>query len=150
MHFAEVTESTHAYSVAGHRHAPEVFQELGLLAGGNPPRITLVTHLLPMIRGILVSCYFDLKSSLDELKEAYAEFYEGQPFTKVVPASPPTKLAGHTNLCLVNVAAQGEKAIVTAAIDNLVKGAAGQGVECFNIAFGFDRTKGLEAGVQWP
>jgi N-acetyl-gamma-glutamyl-phosphate reductase len=150
VHFSEVAESAHAYSIGGHRHSPEVSQELGVLANGQAPRITLLTHLLPMIRGILVSCYFDLKSSLDELKEAYAEFYEGQPFTKVVPTSPPTKLAGHTNLCLVNVAAQGEKAIVTAAIDNLVKGAAGQGVECFNIAFGFDRGEALRGPYQWP
>jgi N-acetyl-gamma-glutamyl-phosphate reductase len=150
VHFSEVAESAHAYSIGGHRHSPEVSQELRLLADGRAPRVTLLTHLLPMIRGILVSCYFDLKSSPDELKEAYEEFYEGQPFTRVVPASPPTKLAGHTNLCLVNVAAQGEKAIVTAAIDNLVKGAAGQGVECFNIAFGFDRGEALRSPHQWP
>ena len=150
VHFSEVADSTHAYSIAGHRHAPEVAQELGLLANGRAPRVTLLTHLLPMVRGILVSCYFDLKSSLDELREAYEEFYEGQPFTKLVPISPQTKLASHTNMCLVNVAAQGEKAIVTAAIDNLVKGASGQGVECFNIAFGFDRAEALRSPFQWP
>ena len=63
---------------------------------------------------------------------------------------PTTKLASHTNLCLVNVSAQGKKAVVTAALDNLVKGASGQGVECFNIAFGFDRTTALEVPAQWP
>jgi N-acetyl-gamma-glutamyl-phosphate reductase len=145
-----VAESTHAYSIGGHRHSPEVSQELGLLANGRAPRVTLLTHLLPMIRGILVTCYFDLKSSLEELEEAYREFYEGQPFTRVVPSSPRTKLASHTNLCLVNVASQGEKAIVTAALDNLVKGASGQGVECFNIAFGFERTEALRSPFQWP
>jgi len=67
-----------------------------------------------------------------------------------VDRTPATKLATHSNLCLINVAAQGRKAIVTAALDNLVKGASGQGVECFNIAFGFDRTAGLEGPVQWP
>jgi N-acetyl-gamma-glutamyl-phosphate reductase len=150
VQFSEVAESTHAYSVGGHRHAPEVSQELGRLANGRAPRVTLLTHLLPMVRGILVSCYFDLTSSLGELKEAYQEFYEGQPFTRVVSDSPRTKLASHTNLCLVNVAAQGEKAIVTAAIDNLLKGASGQGVECFNIAFGFERTEALTSPYQWP
>ena len=149
-HFSEVSESTHAYSIAGHRHSPEVSQELGRLANGHAPRVTFLTHLLPMVRGILVTCYFDLKSSLDELTDAYAEFYQGQPFTRVVPSSPPTKLASHTNLCLVHVAAQGEKAIVTAAIDNLVKGASGQGVECFNIAFGFERTEALVSPHLWP
>jgi N-acetyl-gamma-glutamyl-phosphate reductase len=150
VQFSEVAESTHAYSIGGHRHSPEVSQELGRLANGRAPRVTLLTHLLPMVRGILASCYFDLASSLAELKEAYEEFYEGQPFTKVVPDSPHTKLASHTNLCLVNVAAQGDKAIVTAAIDNLLKGASGQGVECFNIAFGFDRAEALRGPWQWP
>jgi N-acetyl-gamma-glutamyl-phosphate reductase len=149
-HFAEVAESAHAYAVGGHRHLAEVVQELGLLADGRAPRITLVTHLLPMIRGILVTCYFDLACSLAELEEAYVEFYEGQPFTRVLPSPPRTKLVSHTNHCVINVAAQGEKAVVTAAIDNLVKGASGQGVECFNVAFGFDRAEGLQGPVQWP
>jgi N-acetyl-gamma-glutamyl-phosphate reductase len=68
----------------------------------------------------------------------------------VVDKTPATKLATHSNLCLVNVAAQGRKAVVTAALDNLVKGASGQGVECFNLAFGFDRTMALVGPVQWP
>jgi N-acetyl-gamma-glutamyl-phosphate reductase len=67
-----------------------------------------------------------------------------------VSQTPATKLASHSNLCLFNVSAQGGKAVVTAALDNLMKGASGQGVECFNIAFGFDRTTALEAAVQWP
>jgi N-acetyl-gamma-glutamyl-phosphate reductase len=68
----------------------------------------------------------------------------------VVEKTPATKLASHSNLCLINVAAQGRKAVVTAALDNLVKGASGQGVECFNIAFGFERTTALDGPVQWP
>jgi len=150
VHFSEVSETVHAYSVAGHRHAPEVLQELGALAGGTPPRVTLVTHLVPMVRGILVTCYFDLRSSVAALRDAYEEFAMGQPFVRVLDGPPTTKLASHTNLCLVNVSAQGPKAVVTAAIDNLVKGASGQGVECFNIAFGLDRTAGLDGPLQWP
>jgi N-acetyl-gamma-glutamyl-phosphate reductase len=87
---------------------------------------------------------------LTELQEAYRRFYAGQPFTRVVDRTPATKLVTHSNLCLVNVAAQGRKAVVTAALDNLVKGASGQGVECFNIAAGFDRTAALDGPVQWP
>jgi N-acetyl-gamma-glutamyl-phosphate reductase len=68
----------------------------------------------------------------------------------VVAQTPTTKLASHSNLCLINVAAQGTKAVVTSALDNLLKGASGQGVECFNIAFGFDRTMALEGPAQWP
>ena len=149
VHFSEVNESLSAYAIGGHRHLPEVVQELSGL-GSNGLRVTFVPHLVPMTRGILATCYFDLKGSLDQLQSSYAEFYAGQPFTKVVPQAPATKLASHSNLCLVNVSAQGEKAVVTSALDNLVKGASGQGVECFNIAFGIERTTALEAVVQWP
>jgi N-acetyl-gamma-glutamyl-phosphate reductase len=149
VHFSEVNESLGAYAIEGHRHLPEVTQELSAL-GSDGLRVTFVPHLAPMTRGILATCYFDLKGSLNQLQEAYREFYAGQPFTRVVPQSPTTKLASHSNLCLVNVSAQNEKAVVTAALDNLVKGASGQGVECFNIAFGFDRKTALEAPVQWP
>jgi len=150
VHFAEVAETVHAYAIPGHRHSAELTQELAALAGGDPPRVTLVTHLIPMVRGILATCYFDLVGSVADLAGAYAEFYAGQPFTRLLDETPTTKLASSTNLCLVNVAAQGRKAVVTAAIDNLVKGASGQGVECFNIAFGFDRTAALEGVLQWP
>jgi N-acetyl-gamma-glutamyl-phosphate reductase len=149
VHFSEVNESVGAYAIGGHRHLPEVTQELGAL-NRNGLRLTFVPHLVPMTRGILATCYFDLKGSLDQLQGAYAEFYAGQPFTKVVPQTPATKLATHSNLCLVNVSAQGDKAVVTSALDNLMKGASGQGVECFNLAFGFERTTALEAVVQWP
>ena len=149
VHFSEINESLGAYAIGGHRHLPEVTQELGAL-GRNGLRVTFVPHLVPMTRGILATCYFDLKGSIDQLQSAYAEFYAGQPFTRVVAETPPTKLTSHTNFCLVNVGAQGEKAVVTAALDNLVKGASGQGVECFNIAFGFERTTALESAIQWP
>jgi N-acetyl-gamma-glutamyl-phosphate reductase len=148
-HFSEVNESVGAYAVAGHRHLPEVTQELWALRQ-NGLRLAFVPHLVPMTRGILATCYFDLRGSVDELEGAYREFYASQPFTQVVDQPPATKLTSHSNMCLVNVAAQGQKAIVTAALDNLMKGAAGQGVECFNIAFGFDRKTALEAPVQWP
>ena len=183
VHFSEVNESLSAYAIEGHRHLPEIVQELSALAtpqpglrpdlpvpirpgrpaagppspasgegkrGGEALNITFVPHLVPMTRGILATCYFDLKGSPAELQDAYREFYAGQPFTRVVDKTPATKLATHSNLCLVNVAVQGRKAVVTAALDNLVKGASGQGVECFNIAFGFDRTAALEGPVQWP
>ncbi len=148
-HFSEVNESIGAYAIAGHRHLAELTQELEAL-NGTALRVTFVPHLVPMTRGILATCYFDLSGSLAELQEIYTEFYAGQPFTKMLGQSPNTKLASHSNLCLVNVSAQGNKAVVTAALDNLVKGASGQGVECFNIAFGFDRKTALEIPMQWP
>ncbi len=149
VHFSEVNESVHAYALGGHRHQPELVQELGAL-GGDGLRLTFVPHLIPMTRGILATCYFDLVGAVDELRGAYVEFYSAQPFTTVVPETPATKLTSHSNHCLINVAAQGDKAIVTAALDNLVKGASGQGVECFNIAFGFDRRTALDGPLQWP
>ena len=150
VHFSEVNESVGAYALGGHRHLPELTQELGKLSRNGEVRVTFVPHLIPMTRGILATCYFDLKGSAAELEGAYREFYAGQPFTRVVDHTPATKLASHTNLCLINVAVQGKKAVVTAALDNLLKGASGQGVECFNIAFGFDRTTALESPAQWP
>jgi len=150
VHFSEVNESVGAYGIGGHRHLAEMRQELGRLSRGDRPEITFVPHLIPMTRGILATCYFALRGSLAQLRDAYREFYAGQPFTRLVDEPPATKLASHTNLCLVNVAAQGEKAVVTVALDHLVKGASGQGVECFNIAFGFGRTTALEGSVQWP
>src|SRR6202049_4980161 len=149
VHFSEVNESLGAYAIAGHRHLPELTQELKALAR-SALRVTFVPHLVPMTRGILATCYFDLKGSLADLQAAYRKFYDGQPFTRVLGHSPTTKLASHSNLCLVNVAAQGQKAVVTAALDNLVKGASGQGVEGLNIAFGFDRRTALESVIQWP
>jgi N-acetyl-gamma-glutamyl-phosphate reductase len=150
VHFSEVNESVGAYAIGGHRHLPELTQELSKLSRNGDLHVTFVPHLIPMTRGILATCYFDLKGSLSELQDAYQEFYANQPFTKVVGQAPTTKLASHSNLCLINVAAQGKKSVVTAALDNLLKGASGQGVECFNIAFGFDRKTALEGPAQWP
>jgi len=150
-HFGEVNESLGAYALGGHRHLPELVQELtGQAPDKKPPRVTFVPHLVPMTRGILATCYFDAKADAAHLTEAYQEFYEDHPFTRVLPKTPTTKLAAHSNLCLINVAEQNGKAIVTSALDTLVKGASGQGVECFNLAFGFDRKTGLEGPVQWP
>lgn len=144
VHFSELDESLGAYALNGHRHLPEMTQELGL------QKLTFVPHLVPMVRGILATCYLDATASLEDLREAYQEFYAGQPFTRLLERTPTTKLASHTNLCLVNLAQQDGKTIVTAALDNLVKGASGQGVECFNLAFGFERSAGLEIAPQWP
>src|SRR5438046_2080806 len=161
VQFSEVNESLGAYGIEGHRHLAEIVQELSGLASPHPALradlptgwgggLTFVPHLVPMTRGILATCYFDLRGSVGELQDAYREFYAGQPFTRVVDKTPATKLTTHSNLCLVNVGAQRRKAVVTAALDNLLKGASGQGIECFNIAFGFDRTTALTGALQWP
>src|ERR1700736_5410242 len=125
VHFSEVNESLGAYAIEGHRHQPEITQELaGLLESphtaaarrsspqGGEHTVTFVPHLAPMTRGILATCYFDLKGSLAQLQDAYREFYADQAFTRVVASTPATKFTSHSNLCLVNVAAQGQKAVV--------------------------------------
>lgn len=149
-HFSEVSESVHAYAIGGHRHLPELVQELGRLNGGGAPGITFVPHLIPMIRGILSTCYFDARGTPGQLRDAYREFYAGQPFVRVLADAPATKLASHTNLCLIGLAAQGEKVVVAAALDNLVKGAAGQAVQALNVRCGWDERAGLEFTGLYP
>src|SRR5205823_13343129 len=91
-HFAEVDEAVTAYALGGHRHLPELVQELsGVAPEGRAPRITFVPHLVPMVRGILATCYFDAAASPAQLAEAYQEFYAGHPFTRVVAQTPSTK-----------------------------------------------------------
>ena len=153
--FAEAAGDFKAYGVTGHRHLPEIEQALGL--GGKPPRVTFVPHLVPMVRGILATCYFDLAvgAGIDDLKGAYAETYLGSSFVRVVDAPPRTKQVVGTNLCLIHVTEQsnanhGSRAVVVAAIDNLMKGASGQAVQALNLVMGWPETAGLELAVRWP
>ncbi|MGI8607773.1 MAG: N-acetyl-gamma-glutamyl-phosphate reductase [Candidatus Dormibacteria bacterium] len=149
-HFAEAAEDFRAYAVTGHRHQAEMFQALA--RGGHPPRLTFVPHLVPMIRGILATCYLSLVdgAEFDDLLKAYRDAYSGCPFVRVVDAPPRTKEVAGTNRCHVHLALQGDRVIVTSAIDNLVKGAAGQGVQALNLAMGWAETAGLEQAPRWP
>lgn len=154
-HFAEASEDFKAYGVGGHRHLPEMEQALAL--GGEPPRLTFVPHLAPMVRGILVTCYFDLAqgTTIRQLRDAYAETYQGSPFVRIVDAPPRTKQVSGSNLCLIHVAEQPlaghpSRAVVVAAIDNLMKGAAGQAVQALNLVMGWPETTGLDVAVRWP
>jgi N-acetyl-gamma-glutamyl-phosphate reductase len=150
-HFAEAAEDFKAYAVGGHRHAPEIVQ--ALTQDGQPPQVTLVPHLVPMVRGILATCYFNLSDpdlDFEGLLAAYADAYGQSKFVKVVDAPPRTKEVAGTNRCLVHVTRQGDRVIVLAAIDNLVKGAAGQGVQALNLAMGWPQAAGLELAPRWP
>jgi N-acetyl-gamma-glutamyl-phosphate reductase len=153
--FSEAAEDFKAYGLTGHRHLPEIEQALGL--GGDPPRVTFVPHLVPMVRGILATCYFDLEigANIDDLRAAYAETYLGSAFVRVVDAPPRTKQVAGTNLCLIHVTEQpttrhGSRVVVVAAIDNLMKGASGQAVQALNLVMGWPETAGLELAVRWP
>jgi N-acetyl-gamma-glutamyl-phosphate reductase len=155
-HFAEAAEDFKAYAVEGHRHLPEIEQALGF--GGRPPRISFVPHLVPMVRGILATCYFDLDVdvSIDALKEAYVDTYKDEAFVRIVDHLPRTKEVAGTNQCHIYVTEQPSahghwaRAIVVAAIDNLMKGAAGQAVQALNLVMGWPETAGLDLPVRWP
>ncbi len=153
-HFAEVNESVAAYSVASHRHNPEIDQELSLL--GGPVHVTFVPHLIPMTRGILTTCYARLEDGVDEaqVREAYEEFYSAEPFVDVLPAGkmPATKHVWFTNRCLVGLAVdeQARTLVAVSAIDNLIKGLAGAAVQSFNISRGLDEAAGLQIIPPWP
>ena len=158
-HFSEVNESVHAYSIDGHRHLPEITQELHPLNDSSNPKITFVPHLIPMTRGILSTCYVPLKPSAlpsanakDYLMEIYNDFYENEPFTKVVNDSPRTKHTLGNNDCLIYpwIDERTNRLISVGCLDNLVKGAAGQAIQNMNLMFDLPENLGIEALAVYP
>ena len=159
-HFPEGNENVSAYALQGHRHLPEIVQELERLAPDTPPAVTFVPHLIPMTRGILSTCYATLKpggapnavKAKDELLALYRDFYRDEAFVKVVAVPPQTKQTWGSNLCLIHptVDASTGRLIVVSCIDNLVKGGAGQAVQNMNLMLGLAETTGLEALPIYP
>ncbi|MGH2385011.1 MAG: N-acetyl-gamma-glutamyl-phosphate reductase [Candidatus Limnocylindria bacterium] len=142
--FTELTESTRAYGLAGHRHRPEI--EQGLADAGAPVSLTFVPHLVPQSRGILATCYLSLTEDLgdDALTAMLCDAYDEQPFVHVSEAPPATKQTTGSNHAFVHARRTGERrAVVLSAIDNLGKGAAGQAIQNMNVALGLDETAGL-------
>lgn len=150
-HFAEVNESVHAYGVSGHRHKSEMLEQLRHAAGADVT-LTFVPHLIPMTRGILATAYLRPRAGVthDDLVAAYRAFCAGEPFLRYTTVPPATKTVSSSNLAAVNCSWQDGIAVVTVAIDNLVKGAAGQGVQAMNVRFGLDEAAGLDRPVLWP
>jgi len=149
MMFGEVNESVKAYGVAGHRHVAEIEQELGLLRGsaaGAP--VDFLPHLIPMTRGILAACHVRTARPVGqaELDDLYVEFYADERFVSVVDAPPATKHVTGSNEFRVFVHSDERTGRVLAigVLDNLVKGAAGQAVQAFNVLFGLPEHTGLE------
>ncbi|MHC4788731.1 MAG: N-acetyl-gamma-glutamyl-phosphate reductase [Planctomycetota bacterium] len=145
--FCEANEDVRAYSVGGHRHQPEMEHALHLL-GGEAVNVTFIPHLVPMDRGILATIYVRLTRRVgeEELQAVFEDFYAGEPFMRVCPAGeqPRTKDVAFTNCCDLAVTLRGgQRAVVTAAIDNLMKGAASQAVQNMNAVFGLPETSGL-------
>jgi N-acetyl-gamma-glutamyl-phosphate reductase len=146
--FAEVNESVKAYGVAGHRHVAEIEQELWHLAGAKGRPVDFLPHLIPMTRGILAACHVrpTREVSQSELDALYGDAYAGDCFVDVVSAPPATKHVAGSNWFRVHVRADERTGRVLAigVLDNLVKGAAGQAVQAFNLMFGLAEDAGLQ------
>ena len=146
--FCETADSLNAYGVAGHRHLPEILQGLNAVAR-SPVGLTFVPHLTPMIRGIHATLYARLKRTDLDLQALFEARYRDEPFVDVLPAGdqPQTRSVRGSNLCRIAVHRPqgGETVVVLSVIDNLLKGAAGQAVQCFNLMFGCDERSALDA-----
>ncbi|MFC2072205.1 N-acetyl-gamma-glutamyl-phosphate reductase [Chloroflexota bacterium] len=159
-HYSETNEDVSAYALDGHRHLPEIAQELRLLCPQQPLSVTFVPHLIPMTRGILTTGYATLsrgkiaagEKGKEELRQLYLDFYKDKPFARVVESPPHTKHTWGNNLCLIHptIDRSGEKLVVISCLDNLVKGAAGQAIQNMNLMLGLPETTGLEALAVYP
>lgn len=158
--FCEVNENMKAYGVASHRHTPEIEEQLGY-AAGKEIVVNFTPHLVPMNRGILVTEYASLKKkadgtlpSYDEIKAVYDKYYKKEKFIRVLEKEicPETKWVEGSNYVDVNfkIDERTGRIIMMGALDNLVKGAAGQAVQNMNLLFGFDETEGLNLVPMFP
>jgi N-acetyl-gamma-glutamyl-phosphate reductase len=153
--FCEAGEGVGAYGVATHRHQPEMEQELSNVAG-EPVTVTFVPHLVPMSRGIHATVALDLRDGMKkaDLEAAFVSAYGDQPFVRWLGFGqfPSTTHVRGSNRVLISGAVDERvgRVVVTTVIDNLVKGAAGQAVQCLNVVRGWPETTGLEGGAVFP
>lgn len=153
--YCEVNENIKAYGVANHRHTPEIEEQLSY-AAGEPVLINFTPHLVPMNRGILITAYASLKKevSYEEVKAAYDKYYADEKFVRVLEKDvcPQTKWVEGSNYVDVNfkIDPRTKRVIMMGAMDNLVKGAAGQAVQNMNLMFGLKESEGLELVPMFP
>ena len=153
--FCEVNENIKAYGVAGHRHTPEIEEQLSY-AAGEPVLINFTPHLVPMQRGILVTAYASLKKDVtyEEVKAVYDKYYDKEYFVRVLnkDVCPQTRWVEGSNFVDVNfkIDPRTKRIIMMGAMDNLVKGAAGQAVQNMNLLFGLDEKTGLQMAPLFP
>ena len=153
--YCEVNESIKAYGVGVHRHTPEIEEQLSL-AAGKPVTISFTPHLVPMNRGILVTAYGTLLKSVtyEEVKAIYDKYYENEYFVRVLDRdeSPQTKWVEGSNFVDVNfkIDPRTNRVVMMGAMDNLVKGAAGQAIQNMNIMFGLQENRGLKLVPMFP
>ncbi len=147
-HFPECNENFAPYKVAQHRHTPEIEQTLSVISK-NEVKVTFVPHLLPVNRGILSTMYADFLSDTDEQKvyELYRNFYKDSPFVRILPPNSTAciKAVRLSNYCDISIHYDRRcgRIIIASAIDNMVKGAAGQAIQNMNMMLGIDETTGL-------
>jgi N-acetyl-gamma-glutamyl-phosphate reductase len=141
LSLVNLTENFMPYGTDGHRHLPEIQQELKRMGAEVP--VTFVPHLLPIDQGLLATCYVDLTEPVEDIELVYAERYADDPFVEVVDGPPGLRDVRDTNVCRIHPTTSGDRAIVFAAIDNLWKGAAGQAIQNLNLMLGFEETEGL-------
>jgi N-acetyl-gamma-glutamyl-phosphate reductase len=152
-HFSEVNEDVAAYGVGGHRHWPEILQGIREVSG-ETARLTFTPHLAPMTRGILATCYANLCEgvSLSDVRGAYKRAYADEPFVALVEKPPHTKWTLGSNRCFIYLTMDelSQRLIAISALDNLVKGAAGQAIQCANVMYGLPETLGLPLEGVYP
>jgi N-acetyl-gamma-glutamyl-phosphate reductase len=154
-HFAQAEGSVKAYNVGGHRHTPEIEGVLSSIAGREID-VIFTPHLVPMSRGILATCYVRLKPGIsgETIEELYKSFYKDCPFVILKDRGffPETKAVSGSNYCHIGWYLDSGKGtlIVASAIDNLVKGASGQAIQCMNIMWGWEESTGLTALGLFP
>ena len=147
-HYSECADSLSPYKIGEHRHIPEIDAVLSAMSG-SPMEVVFTPHLAPMGRGIVATIYFRLAAPMDAaaLRDAYAVFYRAEPFVRVLPAglAATNRNVRFSNYCDISVhlARGGKTAIVVSAIDNMVKGAAGQAIQNMNVALGLDEKSGI-------
>jgi len=157
----EAGESVSAYGLDGHRHWPEIHQEVSAIwPEGSAPKITFTPHLIPMTRGILTTAYAPLVSGAipdgdagkSAVRELYEQFYNDEPFVRVAASPPATKQTRGSNMCLVypTVDVRTGRLVVVSVLDNLVKGAAGQAIQNMNLMLGMPEATALDMPAVYP
>jgi len=153
--YCEVNESCKAYGVASHRHTPEIEEQLSY-AAGKPVTLSFTPHLIPMNRGILITAYATLAKtvSYDEVKAIYDKYYAGEQFVRVLEkdVTPQTRWVEGSNFVDVNfkIDTRTNRIVMMGAMDNVVKGAAGQAVQNMNLRFGLPENTGLKQIPLFP
>ena len=154
--FCEVNESMKAYGVGTHRHTPEIEEQLGYACGRDDLKLIFTPHLVPMNRGILVTAYANLAKDVtyEDVKAAYDKYYDKEYFVRVLPKDvcPETRWVEGSNFVDIGfkIEPRTNRLITMGALDNLVKGAAGQAVQNMNLLFGLPENEGLQLAPMFP